>query len=74
LVGGPCLIIFKRAYRDFPGIPVGQYVPEYSISVFEVDNKQLSGKIKLIKNIPDVPIGSTSKTIFSWIDFLNQNR
>jgi len=28
LVGGPGLKIFKRAYQDFPDIPVGQYSPE----------------------------------------------
>jgi hypothetical protein len=27
LVKGPDFIIFERAYRDFPGILVGQYTP-----------------------------------------------
>jgi predicted RecB family nuclease len=27
LVRGPGLMIFERAYRDFPGIAVGQYAP-----------------------------------------------
>jgi len=41
---------------------------------FEVDYKQLNEEIKLLRNIPNIPLGSTSKTIiFNLIEFLNQN-
>jgi hypothetical protein len=32
LIRGPGLIIFERAYRDFPGILVGQYLPLAGVS------------------------------------------
>ncbi|KAE9523137.1 hypothetical protein AGLY_016451 [Aphis glycines] len=42
-------------------------------SAFEVDCNDLNGEIQLLRNIPGVPLGSTTKTIFHWIEFLNQN-
>lgn len=39
-------------------------------SDFEVDYKNLNGEIQLLRNIPGVLLGSTSKTIFNWIEFL----
>lgn len=40
---------------------------------FEVDRNDLNGEIQLLRNIPGVPIGFTTRTIFHWIEFLNQN-
>lgn len=42
-------------------------------SAFEVDCNDLNGEIQLLRNIPGVPLDSTTKTIFHWIEFLNQN-
>jgi len=42
-------------------------------SAFEVDCNDLNGEIQLLQNIPGVPLGSTTKTIFHWIEFLNKN-
>ncbi|XP_050064188.1 zinc finger MYM-type protein 1-like [Aphis gossypii] len=42
-------------------------------SAFEVDCNDLNGEIQLLRNMPGVPLGSTTKTIFHWIEFLNQN-
>lgn len=45
----------------------------YLKDVFRVDNDQLKGEIRLLKNIPNIPTGTTSKTIQQWIDFLKSN-
>jgi len=42
-------------------------------SAFEVDCNDLNGEIQLLRNIPGVPLGCTTKTIFHWIEFLNKN-
>ncbi|CAI6357084.1 unnamed protein product [Macrosiphum euphorbiae] len=42
-------------------------------NAFEVDCNDLNGEIQLLRNIPGVPLASTTKTIFHWIEFLNQN-
>lgn len=46
----------------------------YSESAFKVDYEQLNGDIQLFRNIPGVPLGSTSKTIINWIGFSNRNK
>lgn len=43
----------------------------YLNDVFGVDNDQLKCEIELLKNIPNIPTETTTKTIHQWIDFLN---
>ncbi|KAF0685511.1 zinc finger MYM-type protein 1-like [Aphis craccivora] len=45
----------------------------YLNNVFGIDSEQIQVEIMLLKNIPNIPSGTTSKTLHQWIDFLNSN-
>lgn len=40
---------------------------------FEINYKNLNEEVQILRNIPGVPLGFTSKIIFNWFEFLNQN-
>lgn len=45
----------------------------YLNNVFGIDSEQIQVEIMLLKNIPNIPSGTISKTLHQWIDFLNSN-